>query len=684
MSRTHQKKPLARGRFPRAPMLRLASLFGCDSPVLVPDRCLFQPVLRTAAACVGLLALVSACTSDPPKFEGDPMDTDNDANSSSDSVDPEGDSAGDASVEPAADESDGSAASSDTDGDDTDSMDVESDDESMDTDSSTSDETDESNQCEPGHRRPCAADGALGNCAKGEQSCQENATWGDCSIQPSASDDCADPGDDADCDGTPNSGCECTDGDEQSCGPSEAVGRCMPGVSVCVDGTYQPCAGAVEAGPRDCSSSEDNDCDGTADNTTDGVCRCEPGTTRPCDEHPGLDGNGPCEAGSQTCVAVADGSSSDWTECTGSVGPELRDACDGTDDSDCNGVPNEGCSCTSDADCDDDASCTQDTCEDGACVSSVQSGFCRISGQCISHNAQDPSNPCRYCDATLNQTAWTNSAPGTSCDDGTWCNGTDSCNGSGQCSQHQFATDRCADESGPCVLDSCDETNRTCFRGTDFVCDMGMQQHECIASANTCGSDVRAFSVQRHCDGEGGQCLGAYQTAIGATQDCGSGYCDGSTFTCRQLGCGDTWCDDGQCWTTQDADELMTREEAADYCASLNLHGEVWRLPTISEWLSISRGCNDINGQAIDDVTYGSTCSDWPCDNSCPESGGPGPNGCYWPDEMGTCSTSANGRYWSNTPASGYLWINNRSVWVYSLSDVEPLSVRCVTSGSGP
>ena len=68
-------------------------------------------------------------------------------------------------------------------------------------------------------------------------------------------------------------------------------------------------------------------------------------------------------------------------------------------------------------------------------------GFVRIGGQCVSHNAKDPSNPCRYCDATINQHGWTNASSSASCDDGLWCNGDDTCDGSAACEHNTLRTD---------------------------------------------------------------------------------------------------------------------------------------------------------------------------------------------------------------------------------------------------
>ena len=103
-----------------------------------------------------------------------------------------------------------------------------------------------------------------------------------------------------------------------------AVGICKKGKSTCVNGRFSDCSGAVYPKPRDCRSAADNDCNGAADNTVDGTCTCVVGDVQNCGEHPGQDGNGACQAGTQTCEAALDHRSSTFTVCAGSVGPTAR------------------------------------------------------------------------------------------------------------------------------------------------------------------------------------------------------------------------------------------------------------------------------------------------------------------------------------------------------------------------
>lgn len=185
---------------------------------------------------------------------------------------------------------------------------------------------------------------ALGNCGGGVELCSAGH-WGACSIVPASKDSCTLLGDDATCNGKPNEGCPCLDGNQQPCGPAGNVGICKRGTQTCAGGVWGACTGAVYSAARDCTSAADNDCDGLPDNTLDAVCACAATTTRPCGQHAGLDGNGRCMAGSQTCVVATDHKTSVWGTCAGSVGPAAADTCAPRNDDNCNGSLNEGCTC---------------------------------------------------------------------------------------------------------------------------------------------------------------------------------------------------------------------------------------------------------------------------------------------------------------------------------------------------
>jgi cysteine-rich repeat protein len=214
-----------------------------------------------------------------------------------------------------------------------------------------------------------------GSCRAGIQSCvlgEGNLTsdWGLCSgsVGPSAADSCAVAGDDSNCDGTPNSGCPCVEGQIVPCGPATDAGICQRGTSTCLNGAFGACQGAVAPARRDCRSAQDNDCDGRPDNTIDATCTCAIGAVQACGTHPGRDGFGPCNAGSQTCVAANQNATSGFGACTGAVGPAQRDSCTVLgDDADCNNSPNSGCECVG---------------SNQPCAADPESSRCNAQGQC--------------------------------------------------------------------------------------------------------------------------------------------------------------------------------------------------------------------------------------------------------------------------------------------------------------
>ena len=218
---------------------------------------------------------------------------------------------------------------------------------------------DDTCQCLADTKEPCQTHpGFDGNglCHAGERSCllaadKLSSEWGECTgaVGPVVSDSCTLKGDDSDCDGTPNGGCVCVEGDIVNCGPPAEVGICKFGKATCVNNAYSACVGATIKKDRDCTSALDNDCDGEKDNTVDAVCTCTIGDIQACLEHPELDDIGICKAGEQTCVAGAGNRSSAFNTCTGSQGPLPR-SCSSSGDNDCDGIPDNTvdttCACT--------------------------------------------------------------------------------------------------------------------------------------------------------------------------------------------------------------------------------------------------------------------------------------------------------------------------------------------------
>jgi hypothetical protein len=237
--------------------------------------------------------------------------------------------------------------------------------------------------CTPGSIEPCDEHPGLdgrGQCRPGSRICLLDDTnltssWGACegSVGPGEQDSCAVAGDDTNCDGTNNGGCPCVPGETRPCGPDTDEGICQQGTQTCLNGTFGQCEGAVFPAPRDCSSTRDSDCDGRPDNTVDNVCTCAIGSIRACGTHPGRDGNGQCQAGSQSCEGRSNNATSGFGTCAGSVGPSPQDSCASGNDANCNGVPNEGCACING--------------ETRACGPDTELGLCQRGTQTCSNGA---------------------------------------------------------------------------------------------------------------------------------------------------------------------------------------------------------------------------------------------------------------------------------------------------------
>lgn len=173
-----------------------------------------------------------------------------------------------------------------------------------------------------------------GNCQYGKRSCK-NGVWSDCvgAVEPEASDSCT-PGDDADCDGNQNEGCDCAEGQERPCGPN-AVGVCKPGKQTCIGGEWSTaCVGAQQPlGPDTCDEGNDSNCNGRANEG----CLCVNGRTETCGR--ALRALGVCADKRTTCV---DGR---WNDAA-CQRTSTREICSvDLKDEDCDGSVNEDCEC---------------------------------------------------------------------------------------------------------------------------------------------------------------------------------------------------------------------------------------------------------------------------------------------------------------------------------------------------
>lgn len=202
-------------------------------------------------------------------------------------------------------------------------------------------------RCAPGTQQECDSHPGFdgnGSCRAGTQECDlsqggSSSDWGVCvgAVGPALEDSCTVIGEDANCNGIPNDGCECQDASD-----------CDDGIQCTTDAcTNLTCSHMLQAGmcqlnepcsaPGDCASGL----------CVSNVCvapNCADGATRPCGTHP-EDGVGTCTAGVETCSTAVDPTGV-WGECVGSVGPQAESCGPTADDRDCDGVRGNGNGCT--------------------------------------------------------------------------------------------------------------------------------------------------------------------------------------------------------------------------------------------------------------------------------------------------------------------------------------------------
>lgn len=185
--------------------------------------------------------------------------------------------------------------------------------------------------CDPGVVESCYSGPEwtawVGTCQTGTRTCRDDGTgWeacvGEVTPQPETVD-----GLDNDCDGVPDDGIACNDGDQRPCfagqadvDPATIQLPCQAGTQLCVGGQWADQCVSEEPPHAEVCNGIDDDCNGEID---DG----QPGAGLPCM----IDGvAGPCQAGITVCTPTG-------LVCQQEVFPVVE-LCNGLDDN-CDGVP---------------------------------------------------------------------------------------------------------------------------------------------------------------------------------------------------------------------------------------------------------------------------------------------------------------------------------------------------------
>ena len=334
------------------------------------------------------------------------------------------------------------------------------------------------------------------------------------------------------------------------------------------DQCCEPDCGENECGADGCwgiCGEFDGACPGTQDQCEEGQCVCKlacegkecgpdgcggmcgelagacPGTQDECDE-------GKCE-----CQPACDGKDCGDDGCGGTCGTcELPDECSGEGKCICQ-AQCEGKECGQDGcggecgDCDDGKNCTSVWCEDGKCMSEIDSFSCVIADTCIPSGTENPENPCEKCKPGSSKVGWSALEDGTSCGADKACYQGACCDYGANCQGKDCGDDLCGGICG-----TCDE-NQVCQDG-NCECAHVKCGSVCCGPDQQCNQVLKQCCVLQTCDENEVEC-GPMDNGCGVEIDCGKcqddDLCDGE-LTCQAGKCvnGDApVCDDGNSCT---------------------------------------------------------------------------------------------------------------------------------------
>jgi hypothetical protein len=310
---------------------------------------------------------------------------------------------------------------------------------------------------------------------------------------------------------------EAADGSSLGAQPEPLSGACRLGTRTCGEnGVWGVCAGAVGPASGDnCDiAGADDDCNGIANEG----CPCPSGESRPCGT-----ATGNCEPGTQACIDGA------WGACEGGIDASPIDSCAiEQDDANCNGVPNEGCTCVvgQSEPCGDCGlrACDPETRAFGACVGQEQTRQCWETPEGSAVTPERPlavSGNCRFGSQVCGADgAWA------ACDGAVGPQASDRCDvGGDDADCNGIASDGCDCIDGdvrPCGTDTgnCQQGTQTCAGQVWGPCDGEIARQQ-FDSCAILGDDA-------DCDGVANSDCPCIGDQVRPCEDCGTQTCNPS------------------------------------------------------------------------------------------------------------------------------------------------------------
>ncbi len=308
-------------------------------------------------------------------------------------------------------------------------------------------------------------------------------------MAPAAADDCSTAGNDANCDGTANGGCNCVNGSTRVCGKD--TGNCQTGMQTCTNQVWGSCVGEIVAAAADscATAGDDANCNGVPNEG----CACTPGNVATaCNDNVACTDEG-CNNG--VCThAVSAGYCLISGACVANNTSETGNVCHYCDaTANKTGWSNSSTSTS----CDDGKYCNgTDTCNGGACTHQYPTNNrCTATGVCA----------LSVCDEA-NQTCFksTSTACGTTTDK--QCSSTTACGGD---VQTRTNTQYCSGTSNSC---SGTITSGAFTTSTDCTTDQ-----TCNGSTLSCTTTLGCGSTWCNGSASGSRCWTLNNDTLGLT-----------------------------------------------------------------------------------------------------------------------------------------------------------------------